>query len=265
MKSNTSLNIKDCRKFAVSLAKKAGDFIYDNFGKVKKVEKKGFRNYVTDVDKKAEKMIISAIRERFPSHGILSEERGVIKGKSDYLWIIDPIDGTHNYMAKIPIYGVSIALYFREEGLVGVNYLPHLRELYEAEKGKGAYLNDKKIKVSNIKSLNESFILPESGYRIKNVKEKFRDFETLTKKAKKVRILGSFVFQLSYVAGGRAEGVIGESTQPWDCAASVLIIKEAGGKVTNFKGKDFVVIEDNHIIATNGKIHNQLLKLLNHK
>jgi myo-inositol-1(or 4)-monophosphatase len=257
--------IKTYRKFAVVLAKKAGEYVYKNFGKVKKIEKKGFRDYVTNVDKTAEEIIISAIRKKFPTHGILSEEKGNLGNKSDYLWIIDPLDGTYNYAAEIPVYGISIALYLDGKALIGVNYLPHLKELYEAGMGQGAFLNGKRIRVSDIRFLDKSFILPESGYKMDRIREKAENYMNLLEKSEKVRILGSFVFQFSLVAAGRVDGVTGETGRPWDYAASVLIIKEAGGRVTNFKGEEFKIIKDSKILATNGKIHNQLLKLLNLK
>ena len=255
-----STKYRNYRRFTVTLAKKSGDFLYRNFGKVKKIEEKSFRNYVTDIDKKSERIIIEAIRKKFPDHDILAEERGRINKKSDYLWVIDPLDGTHNYIAQIPIYGVSIALCFREKPIVGVICIPPFKELYETEINEGSYLNGKKIEVSENKLLRNSFIIPESGFQWKTAK-KIKDIECFIRKTKKIRILGCLSFQLACVATGRIEGIAARSGKPWDYAAGILLVQEAGGKITTFKGKEFT-IPDEDLIATNGKIHNQLIKLL---
>lgn len=251
------------QSFAVALAKKAGFFLYKNFGNVKKIEEKKFKENVTDIDKKSEGIIISAIRKKFPNHDILSEEKGSIGKKSDYLWVIDPLDGTHNYIARIPIYGVSISLCFREKPIAGAIYLPHVKEMYEAGIKKGAYLNKKRIRVSDVESLKDSFILTETGCNIK-LEEKIRNLRFIAKEAGRIRVLGSLVFQLSYLASGRIEGVVSETGRPWDYAAGSLLVKEAGGKVTDFKGGESTIRKE-YMIATNGKIHNQLLKLLSNK
>jgi len=255
-----STKYRDYRRFAVTLAKKSGDFLYKSFGKIKKIEEKGFRDYVTDVDKKSEKIIINAISKNFPDHSILAEEKGRVDKKSDYLWVIDPLDGTHNYIAQIPIYGVSIALCLNKEVIVGAVYFPCLKEIYEAESGGGAYLNGKRIHVSN-KSLKDSFIFFDSILQDKEIRE-IKDTRTISRKIGESRILGCLSFQLAYIANGRAEGAESQTGKAWDYAAASLIIQEAGGKVTNLKGERFT-IEDRCVVATNEKIHDQLLKLLN--
>lgn len=248
------------KKVAIQAAKEAGNFLFTNLGRAKIVKEKTKNNYVTDADIKSEKIITSLIEKNFSNHEILAEESGKTKKKSDYLWLIDPLDGTHNYAASIPIYAVSVALYYKNRPIIGVINLPHQNEIYEAEAGKGAYLNKKIIRVSRINSLKDAFILPETNFRVKK-SEKFRILKITLNQTKRVRLFGAIVFQLAYVAAGRVEGVIGQTGYPWDYAAGALIVQEAGGKSTNLKGEKYN-IKDQYLVATNGKIHNQLLKLI---
>ena len=255
-----SNEFEEYRKFTTALAKKAGNFIYGRFGKIKEIEEKTFKDYVTDVDKKSEKIIVAAIKKKFPGHQILAEEGGEIGKKSDYLWVIDPLDGTHNYIAQLPIYGVSIALSFKGEVVVGVLYFPFFKELYEAEKGKGAYLNGKKIGVFP-RPLQESIVFFDSAFQ-KERERKLRDFRAVSRGVSKIRTLGCLSFQLAYIACGKAGGCIGWTGKPWDYAAGTLLVQEAGGRVTDFKGRLYS-LKDTYVVATSGKVHGQLLNLLN--
>ncbi|MFC1629817.1 inositol monophosphatase family protein [Patescibacteria group bacterium] len=254
------INPEISREVVVEMTREAGDFLYDSFGEMRTVEEKSPKNYVTDADRKSEKIIISTIKKKFPDHEILAEESGRIGEKSDFLWVIDPLDGTHNYIVNIPIWGVSIALCFKKRPVIGAIYLPCTGEMYEAGFSKGAFLNGKRINVSAVKLLEDSFILSEGAMRRKRL-EKVKIFKLLTEKVKRVRLLGSTVSQLAYLAAGRVEGFIGPTGYPWDYAAGSLIIKEAGGKATNLRGRDWQ-IDSAGFMATNGKIHNQLLKLI---
>ena len=232
-------------------------------GKFTISNKEGINNLVTEADHAAEKAIIEAIKKDFPDHFILSEETGEIPSESEYKWIIDPIDGTVNFANGIPICCVSIGLEKDGDMIMGAVYNPIMEEFYFAEKGRGAFLNDKKITVSTKTALIKSCLVTGFPYTYLDTPNgPLEVFEKLIRKGIPVRRLGSAAIDLCWVAAGRFDGFYEHELQAWDSAAGFLIVEEAGGKVTDFKGDRYSPHQP-HIIATNGKIHDDLVKMVN--
>lgn len=232
-----------------------GDFTISN--------KEGVNNLVTEADHAAEKAIINVIKSRFPDHYILSEEAGEIIQDSNYKWIIDPIDGTVNFAHGIPLNCVSIAIEQQGEIVLGVVYNPHLNELFFAEKGKGATLNDKPIHVSEqTKTINACLVTGFPYTYINSPNGPLEIFERFIRKGVPVRRLGSAAIDLCWVAAGRFDGFYEHKLEAWDSAAGYLMVEEAGGKVTDFNGDKFSVYQ-HRLLATNGKIHDEVLNVIN--
>ncbi len=232
-------------------------------GTFKISNKEGVNNLVTEADHAAEKAIIEVITKDFPDHFILSEEVGEIKTDSEYKWIIDPIDGTVNFANGIPICCVSIALEYKGEIILGAVYNPNMNEFFLAEKGLGATLNDKKISVSDKTTVIKSCLVTGFPYTyLDEPNGPLQVFEKLIRQGIPVRRLGSAAIDLCWVAAGRFDGFYEHKLAAWDSAAGYLIVEEAGGKVTDFKGERYSPYQP-HIVATNGKIHDELLQYVN--
>ena len=228
-------------------------------GTFKISSKAGVNNLVTEADHASEKAILDVIRKNYPDHFILSEEVGEIKQDSEYKWIIDPIDGTVNFAHGIPICCVSIAVERNGEMVLGAVYAPFMNELYVAERGKGATLNDKKITVSNESSVLKACLVTGFPYTYLDMPNgPLEVFERFIRKGIPVRRLGSAAIDLCWVACGRFDGFYEHKLEAWDSAAGFLIVEEAGGKVTDYKGQHFSPYQP-HILATNGKIHDEML------
>lgn len=242
----------------------SGNILRSGFGSKFQIENKtGKNNLVTEYDYKSEKYIVDEIKKAFPTHNIISEEEGSVNNNSEYDWIIDPLDGTVNYANNIPIFSVSIAL--RENGnlIAGAVYQPILNELFTAELGNGAKMNGEYITVSNKIEMNTSLLVTGFPYDINNdPKNAIRSFTNIVKRGIPIRRLGSAALDLAYVACGRFEGFWEVNLNSWDVAAGILLVNEAGGKCTNYNGKDSLV-EDKEILATNGKIHEEALRVIN--
>ncbi|MEJ5284877.1 MAG: inositol monophosphatase family protein [Brevinematales bacterium] len=251
-------------KIAVESAIKAGKIIEKGFYSIKDVKYKSFANPVTEFDVASENLIISNITKHFKGHSFLAEENYNEKKKDSYVWIIDPIDGTVNFTHQIPFVAVSIALEIEGEVKVGVVYNPILCELYTAIKGKGAFLSSSKFKnkrlvVSGESDPSKSLIVTGFPY------EREGRIEYLTEPIKVInrnftgfRRLGSASIDLVYVARGSFEAFYEENLKPWDTAAGVLIVKEAGGKITNYYGEDYDIYQKT-IVASNGLIHEKVV------
>ena len=225
--------------------------------------KEGINNLVTEVDHKSEEAIFKVIRQQYPDHFILSEESGAFETESRYKWIIDPIDGTVNYANGIPICAVSVGV--EKDGIMemGAVYNPFIGEFFFAQRGYGATLNDRKILVSDKTELSKSCLVTGFPYTYLDTPNgPLQVFEKLIRKGVPVRRLGSAAIDLCWVAAGRFDGFYEHKLQAWDSAAGFLIVEEAGGKVTDFKGDHYSPYQP-HIIATNGKIHEQLVKVVN--
>lgn len=250
------------KKVAIQAAKKAGDYLLKNFEKKDKVKFKSKHEIATMADFAAEKIILKEIKRNFPSHAILSEESGGNKKNSDYLWVVDPLDGTTNYYMKNPLFSVSISLFYKEEIVLGVIHAPYLNELYTTEKDKGAYLNSKKIHASNKKSLSKSILTFCHGTKEKDIKRAIKTYNHFKLKGFDMRQLGSAALELGFVAAGRTESIMIPGAHPWDVGAGVLLVREASGRVTDYKEEEWK-LKSKDMLASNGKIHNELLKTLN--
>ena len=252
-------NYKGFRQTALLAAKQASKILLDKYGKKGAVKQKSNKTLVSIADIEANKAIINTIKRQFPTHSILSEETGFEDNNSDYKWVIDPLDGTHNYLHEIPIFGTSIALEYKNKVVIGVLGFPIMRLTAIAEKNKGAFLNGKKIRVSNKKNLDHSFIMFEFSYG--NRKEKIGFLEKLIHEIIDVRNLGSAVYNLLLVASGKSDGYVVLSTHEWDVAAGFLLVEEAGGKVTDLDGNAWKPYQ-NQFLISNKKIHKELLQIL---
>lgn len=232
-------------------------------GEFKISNKEGINNLVTEADHAAEKAIMAVIRAEYKDHFILSEESGEMATSSEYKWIIDPIDGTVNFAHGIPICCVSIGLEKDGQMIMGVVYNPVMNEFYFAEKGKGAFLNDKRISVTPKEALISSCLVTGFPYTYLDAPNgPLQVFEKLIRKGIPVRRLGSAAIDLCWVAAGRFDGFYEHNLNAWDSAAGFLMVEEAGGKVTDFAGRAYSLYQP-HIIATNGYIHDELLKVVN--
>ena len=242
----------------------AGKLLRDSIdGTFKISNKEGINNLVTEVDHASEKVIIDIIKKNFPEHFILSEEAGELKMDSAYKWIIDPIDGTVNFANGIPICCTSIAVEHEGKMVLGAVYNPFINELFFAEKGKGAFLNDKKIKVSEKTEVIKSCLVTGFPYTYLDMPNgPLEVFSKLIRKGIPVRRLGSAAIDLCWVAAGRFDGFYEHKLSAWDSAAGFLLVEEAGGKVTDFAGKYYSPYQP-HILATNGKIHDEMLLWVN--
>lgn len=246
---------------AIRAAYKSGLFIKKSVGKISVISYKGRDNIVTDVDKASERLIIDMILRAFPDHSILSEESSPIDSGSIYRWIIDPIDGTTNFAHAFPFFCVSIALEYRGRIILGVVHDPMHDEIFVAEKGKGATLNGKRIRVSPVESLGKSFLATGFSYGITKKDRNIAYFRKLLVKTMAIRRAGSAALDLCYVACGRFDGFWEMSLHPWDVAAASLIVTESNGKITKFDGKKYSHYNRN-ILATNGRIHKKMVRIL---
>lgn len=248
---------------AVSAAKAAGAIQIANVGKDLGISSKSTESdLVTRVDKECEALIRSMLLGTFPDHAILGEEDGNV-GEGEFQWIVDPLDGTVNYAHGFPFFCVSIGLELRGERVVGVVFDPNRNELFHATLGGGAYLNDSAISVSHIAELGGRAMLatgfPYDTAAAMDALEVFKHFLAL---GLPVRRPGAAAIDLCYVACGRIDGFFEYKLQAWDCAAAILIIEEAGGRVSNFSNSAYNYA-DKKIVATNGHLHTQMLEIIN--
>lgn len=250
------------KNIAIAAARAAGESLAAGFKSFKRsdVKVKGYTQLVTWADKKAEAAILSLIRKNFPDHHILSEESGDNRKKSDYFWIIDPLDGTTNFSFHFPAFSVSIALAYQGEIVLGVVYLPLFDEMFMAVRGEGAYLNGKKIKVSSFGPQRAFHTFCHGGKRhdVQRAVEYYayfkpRDFD--------IRQLGAASLELAYVACGRTDSIFIPGAKSWDVAAGTLLVSEAGGRVTDADDNDWD-LRSKDMIATNGLVHKSVLGVI---
>ncbi len=257
-----SLDYSKILKIAKEASYQAGNYLKENFEVKPKVEFKGEINLITERDRKSQQIVYNIISNNFPEHSILGEEELNVEKDKGLLWIVDPLDGTTNYAHGLPYFCVSIA--FMEEGVtkVGVVYNPMLDEMIWAKKDEGAYLNGKRLKVSNEVDINKSLIATGFPYDLRESEENnLNYFNEFIFNAQAVRRCGSAALDLAYVAAGRYDGFWELKLYPWDTAAAALFVEEAGGKVTDFSGNEFNPFKK-ECLASNGIIHNQLLEII---
>ncbi len=253
------MKLEQREKLALKACRQIGSLLLDNFNKKYQVKSKGDRDLVTDIDKKADRLICRLIKSHFPQDGILSEESPHSPSSSGYRWIIDPIDGTHNFIHHIAVFGTSCAVEYKGQVVLGVIYMPYTKELYIARKGRGAYCNGKRIKVSKRK-LKAATLVYDSSIRY-NKKEMLAKLGKLVDKVFNLRMFGSTVRGLSFIAEGKAEIEIEFNDKVWDFAAGLLLVEEAGGKSTDFQGRPWSTKSGGYI-ASNGVVHKDLLKMM---
>ena len=256
---NINVMVKACRKAAKILIR--------DFGEVEKlqVSLKGPGDFVTVSDKKVEKILIDELQRARPNYSILSEEIGLIKKDEEFKWIIDPIDGTANFLHGIPHFGISIGLERNKEIICGIIYDPIKNEMFFAEKGNGSYLNDQRMRVSARSKLMDCIIFtggPSFKSNDEDKKLSLKEYEKFSSKVgTPLRKMGSASLDMAYVAAGRCDGFWQRNLNYWDIAAGIILVKEAGGFVTDFNGND-KYIENKNILVTNSKINEQMIEIL---
>ena len=250
------------KSFAVDLARKSGLLLKEKFNQTHEVHYKGDINIVTEADKMSEDLIMDSISHQFPDHGILSEESPAVTGAGKIRWIIDPLDGTTNYAHSYPVFCVSIALEIEDKIVLGVIYDPMRDDMFVATRGKGVFLNEKKIAVSSVKNLSRSLLATGFPYDIRESKENNLDyFNAMAIKVQAIRRAGAAALDLAYLAAGRFDGFWELKLKPWDTAAASLMVEEAGGVISEING-DKWHLQSPHILASNGLIHEQMIKVL---
>jgi myo-inositol-1(or 4)-monophosphatase len=251
--------------FAINVARDAGGVLVDRLGRTLQVSNKGAIDLVTEADLASEKLIIERIRSHYPRHAILAEESGASEIIGDvageWKWIIDPLDGTTNYAHGYPCFCVSIGLERNGKLELGVVYDPMRNEMFAAERGQGATLNDRPIRVSDVAELNRAMLCTGFPYDVRERPDFARDFSNFTMEAQAVRRDGSAALDLAYVASGRFDGFWEDGLNAWDLAAGVLLIEEAGGSVTDFRGGPLDIYSP-RVIASNGLVHQSMMRVL---
>ncbi len=251
-------------KLAAEVAREAGGLLLDRFHTDFEVSHKGVVNLVTEVDLAAEELIVARILAAFPGHAILAEENYSERKSGSHVWIIDPLDGTTNYAHGFPVFAVSIGLEIHGELACGAIYNPVLDEMFTASRGGGAFCNGGPVHVSTADALDASLLSTGFPYDIRtsrnNNLDNFREFAL---RAQGVRRAGSAALDFCSVAAGRFDGFWEISLHPWDCAAGFLLVREAGGRVSDFSGGEGSIYTP-EMIASNGKIHNEMLAVLHH-
>ncbi|MCX5999742.1 MAG: inositol monophosphatase family protein, partial [Chloroflexi bacterium] len=223
--------------------------------------KEGRANIVTDVDVLAEKQIITLLRSEYPDHNILSEESAAVSNDSEYTWVIDPLDGTNNYVHDVPFFSVSIALMEGEEVILGLVYDPWMKELFMAQKEGGAWLNGQPISVSERTTIEGAFVGSDMGYNADAGKRMLEGIKTYWSQICGLRIMGSAVLGLAYVACGRLDIYVHAYLYPWDTASGIILVNEAGGKITNWDSRPATTY-DRQILAGNRGLHQQFIRLM---
>ena len=249
--------------FALETAKQAGSILMQHFGKISSVDQKSTDiDLLTIADTESEVYILDRIKTTYPQHHIIAEESNLTKGNSDYRWVIDPLDGTTNFVHNLPIFAVSMGLQYKEETILGVVYNPAANKCFWAEKNGSAYLNDKPIHITSTNTLSNSLLVTGFPYIHDDCYEKCFDlFKKLYGKTQGVRRLGAAALDFCFVAMGRFEGFWEFGLQPWDVCAGALILKEAGGTVSDWDGSP-MPFSGTRILATNGHIHGEMMDVL---
>lgn len=245
---------------ALGAAKAAGEVLRDSFGARRQVRYKGEVDLVTEMDERAEGIIKEALLGAYPSYGMLAEEGGTLHGEDDARWIVDPLDGTTNYAHGLPVFAVSIALEKAGEVVLGVVYDPIGEETYVAERGGGARLNGGPISVSGTDELIRALVVTGFPYDRDDVPAALDLFGRFSMLAQGMRRLGSAALDLCYVAAGRLDAYYERGIHAWDVAAGSLILQEAGGRITDYRGDPFE-LETAELVASNGPLHPALVQL----
>ena len=256
---NPMLNI------GVRAARAAGRVITKNMGRLDsiRIEKKGHNDFATEADREAEAEIVETLLKAYPDHGVIGEENGQLgKSDSEFQWIVDPIDGTMNFIHGFPHFCVSIALYQNDRPFQAIVYDPVRQELFTGGKGEGAYLDGRRIRVSGAKQLKDALVTTGYPYRAgQNIDFEMATHKTLVEKSSGVRTAGSSALELAYIAAGRLDGAWFSGLKKWDFAAGALLVREAGGLVNDYQGGD-TWSESGNLIAGSPKVHHELLQTM---
>jgi len=252
----------DTLKSIELIARQAGAILRDGFGNARHIQQKGVIDLITEFDKRSEEIILSAIHRDFPDHGILAEESGRKESSSEYLWVIDPLDGTTNFAHGIPHFSVTLALYKNNSSVLGVTYDPLHDEMFSAEAGQGTKLNNHPIHVSPRADLGQAEISTGFPYDLRtNSRNNLEQFTQFQLRTRAVRHPASAALDCAWTAMGRLDGYWEFGFQPWDIGAGVLLVREAGGQVTSTSGDDYLLFND-ALLVSNGLLHDQLLRVL---
>lgn len=258
------------KEFAIGLALRSGNMLMKDFRALspEQIRFKDKRELVTNHDVKVNHFLVEKIREAYPTHNILSEEEGFKKGtakNSGYQWVVDPLDGTTNFIMRHTFFTTTIALLKDGDPIIGIIYSPYTRELFVAEKGKGARRNEMRMHVSNEDKLRTSFLCFAYSHEKKSLQRAVAAYQHFEFEARSMRHFGSSSLELAFVAAGRVDGmIITPPVRIWDVAAGMLMVREAGGMVTDFDGNPNGIAK-NGLVATNGKVHKQILKVIKQK
>ncbi|CBE67138.1 Inositol-1-monophosphatase (IMPase) (Inositol-1-phosphatase) (I-1-Pase) [Candidatus Methylomirabilis oxygeniifera] len=256
------MDIDMIRMVALRAAKEAGAILRQGLEQSRTIEYKGVKNLVTTVDRRSEAAIADLIRRKLPHHSVVCEEGTRLDGDSGYRWLIDPLDGTTNYAHGYPCFSVSIGVEKDGELIFGLVYDPNLEELFTAERGAGAFLNGKRLQVSTIHILSDALLATGFPNDVAGTKNNNLDyFVRFMKHAQGIRRPGSAALDLCYVAAGRFDAFWELKLYPWDMAAGVLMVTEAGGRITDLRGGPHH-LSNPQIVASNGLLHEEMLRIL---
>lgn len=254
--------MSEISRFAKEIAVGTGKILLKYYGKAHQIKKKPGAGIVTEADQASEDYLIKRIFSKFPESSIITEESGEHRRGSERCWILDPLDGTTNYAHHFPWFCVSIALYERGKPLVGVIYQPVTKELFHAEKGKGSFLNGKRLQVSRCGKMEDALLGTGFYYsKGKELAEEMGIFHRMNEVASAVRRPGSAALDLACVAAGRYEGFWERGLSSWDVAAGFLLVTEAGGKISNYRGENTSVF-DKECVASNGRLHRRMTEVI---
>ena len=255
------MDTNQAKKISIECVKEAGKLLMENIDKVKEVSFKAKSDIVTNIDIQSEKIIVDKIKTNFPEHSILSEESGFVDQHSEYVWIMDPIDGTMNYYHASAPFRVALCLTYKQKPIISTIYNPIKDELYFAEAGQGATLNDKKIIVNDNFELKNSVVMTHISSKKEARARTILALDSIFKKTLHMRMFGSGLAAMSYVASGKFDVFFNVKTYPWDILPGAFLVQEAGGVVTDIEGNK-ITTESMSVLATNGKVHDQMLQLL---
>ena len=254
--------MSDILQIVEVISRQAGAILMEGYGNVRQIQQKGAIDLVTEFDKRSEEVIVSSIQEKFPGHAILAEESGHNHAVSEYQWVIDPLDGTTNFAHGIPIFAVTIALLKDNSPIVGIAYDPFRDEMFSAEAGQGASLNQRPVHVSSQMNLGHSVVSTGFPYDLRtNPRNNLAQFVQFQLRTQAVRHLGSAALDCAWTAMGRLDGYWEFGVKPWDVGAGALLVREAGGRVTSTDG-DERFLSNETIVVSNSLLHEQMLRVL---
>ena len=261
------IDLQDTLNHAISIAKEAGNLLKEGFGQQLIIEAKSTAvDWVTQFDKAAEALIVQRLQATFPTHTIVGEENGRLHKQSDYTWYIDPLDGTTNFAHGFPIFAVSLGLCYQDKPILGVIYDPMRDECFYASKDNGAYLNQAQttipIHVSATDSLLRALLATGFPYDRSLSERSLATLEKFLLQTHGIRRQGAAALDLASVAAGRFDGYWEFNLKSWDVTAGIIILQEAGGRVTNFAGEEVLITPQMDLVASNGRLHQQMLQVL---